>query len=40
MEWVVEVIRKQGGAEEFWTGYEGAEQPSQRLNDSFTASQE
>lgn len=38
VEWVVEVIRKQGGAPEFWTGYERAEQHSQRLDDSLRVS--
>jgi len=38
VEWVVAVLRKQGGAQEFWTGYERAEQHSQRLDDSLQVS--
>lgn len=37
-EWVVERVRKRGGAQESWTGYEGAEQHSQRLGDSLPVS--
>lgn len=37
VEWVVEA-RKQGGAQEFWTGCEGAEQHSRRLGDSLQVS--
>lgn len=37
VEWVVEA-GKQGGAQEFWTGCEGAEQHSQRLGDSLQVS--
>lgn len=40
VEWVVEAIRKQGGAQEFWTVYESPEQHSQRLDDSLQVSSE
>lgn len=38
VEWVVEVIKKKGGAQEFWAGCEIAEQSSQRLGNPLQAS--
>lgn len=38
VEWAVEVIKKKGGAQEFWTGYEIAEQHSQRFGNPLQVS--